>query len=136
MEPMTHEQCEKFMLEKGLDLNWTYRDWPDVTIPIDEFYLNRKKSVYEKLLYCPNFVRYKTRDRHGIIIHGWFDTQKPLVGRIDYKKPLDVINYTDKEKFLNYACEIYLKEGYNVEFITFDDDVTNELLNRLKQISN
>lgn len=135
MEQMNREQCEKFMLEKGLDLNWTYRDWPDTTIPIDEFYLNRKKNVYEKLLYCPNFVMHKTRDRRGILVHGWFDIQKPLVGRIDYKKPLNVINYTDKEKFLNCACEIYLEEEHNVEFITFDDETTNELLNRLKQIS-
>lgn len=134
---MNYEQCERFMLDNGLRLNWTYRDWPDTVIPIDEFYLNRKKSVYDKLLYCPNFNMYKTRNRHGILVHGWFDTRKPLVGRINYKKPLIIKNFpiADKQKFLDYACKIYLKEGYNVELITFDDETTNDLLIRLIQIS-
>lgn len=134
---MSREECERFISDNGLRLHWNYRDWPDRVIPINEFYLNRNKSAYEKLLYCPNFVMSRKRDRHGIVVSGWFDTWTPLAGRIVYKKPLMIRNYpvADKQKFLDYACEIYLEEGYNVEFITFDDEITNDLLIRFTQLS-
>lgn len=138
MDCMTREKCERFMSDNGLHLNWNHRDWPDRVIPINEFYLNHNKGAYEKLLYCPDFVMSRTRNRHGILVSGWFDTWEPLAGRIVYKKPLMIKNFpeSEKQKFLDFACEIYLKEGYNVEFITFDDETTNDLFNRLKQISN
>lgn len=136
MRQMNYEECERFIIENGLRKNWNYSDFPDKMIPIHEFYLKQKKDVYEMLLYCPNFVMSRTRNRHGILVKGWFDTNKPLVGRIVYEKPLIIDEYYDKNKFFKKAGEIYLKELENVEFITFDDEITDELFNLLMQISN
>ena len=138
MWKMNYEECERFITDNGLSKNWNYSDWPATTIPIQHFYLKNKKDVYERLLYCPYFVMRRTRNRHGILVEGWFDTNKPLVGRIVFKKPLKTINYSDKDKyeFFKYASEIYLEEGYNVEFITFNDEITDELYNLLIQIDN
>lgn len=136
MQQMNYEECERFIIDNGLRKNWNYSDFPDKMIPVHEFYLKQKKDVYERLLYCPNFVMRRTRNRHGILIEGWFDTNKPLVGRIVFKKPLKTYNYSDKDQFFKYASEIYLEEAYNVEFITFDDEITDELYNLLIQIDN
>lgn len=138
MKDMNDEQWEKFLADHDLELNWTYKayhDWPNKIIPIAEFHANRKKGAYEWLIHCSDFCMGKKRDRHGIVISGWFDLNKPYVARIDYKNKARIINFQDREKFYKYACDIYLKEGYNVEFITFEDEVTDELFNRLKQIS-
>lgn len=136
MEDMNDEQWKKFLAEHGLEMNWTYifyHNWPEKIMPITEFHKNRKKEVYEWLLYCPDFHMGKRRDRHGILITGWFDLKKTHVGRIVYKDK--ILNFQDREKFFKHACDIYLSEGYNVEFITFDDETTNDLFEQLKQIS-